>query len=148
LENYSVTVVNEFSAAHFITEISEGLHGHNFKVVVKVSGDLNENFMVLDFRDVEAALDEICEEMDHRVIVPGRSKNITIKERNENIELMLSDKRYMFPKKDVALIPIESNTTELIAYYIHSRLKEKIKINGEIKVVLTEKENYSAEFKG
>ena len=56
----------------------------------------------------------------------------------------MPDKRYVFPIKDVVLLPIESNTTELIAQYIHSRLKEKIK--GKIKVIVTEKENYSAEF--
>ena len=146
LKNYSVKVVNGFSAAHFISEISEGLHGHNFKVVVKVSGNLDEHFMVLDFRDIEAVLDEICSEMDHKIILPEKSKNIKIDRKADGIELILPDKRYVFPKKDVVLLPIESNTTELIAFYIHSRLKEKIK--GKIKVVVTEKENYSAEFAG
>ena len=145
-KNYSIEVVNNFSAAHFISEISEGLHGHNFKVVVNVSGNLNKNFMVLDFRDVEAVLDEICEEMDHKIIVPEKSRDIEIKKSGESVELILSDKRYMFPVKDVVLLPIESNTTELIAYYVHSRLNEKIK--GKIRVIVTEKENYSAEFVG
>ena len=54
--------------------------------------------------------------------------------------------RWPIPEKDIVLLPIESNTTELIAYYIHSRLKNKIK--GKIKVKVTEKENYSAEFVG
>ncbi|ODS39929.1 hypothetical protein BEH94_03665 [Candidatus Altiarchaeales archaeon WOR_SM1_SCG] len=142
MKNYSVKVVDDFSAAHFIPEITEGLHGHNFKVVVKVFGNLNENFMVLDFRDIETVLGEICSEMDHKIIVPKKSKNITLKTKEESIDLVLSDKRYRFPKKDVVLLPIESNTTELIAFYIHSRLKEKIK--GKIKVTVTEKENYSA----
>jgi 6-pyruvoyltetrahydropterin/6-carboxytetrahydropterin synthase len=147
IEDYSIKVVNDFSAAHFISEISEGLHGHNFKVIVRVFGGLGENFMVLDFRDVEAVLAEICEEMDHKIIVPEKSKDIKIMKSEDSIELKLSDKkRYVFPKKDVVLLPIESNTTELIAYYIHSRLKKKI--SGKIKVTLTEKENYSAEFVG
>lgn len=146
LKNYSIKVTGDFSAGHFISEISEGLHGHNFKVVVSVSGNLNENFMVLDFREIGALLGKICDEMDHKIIVPEKSEDIEIKKQEGNIELVLPDRRYSFPEKDVALLPIESNTTELIVYYIHSQLKKKI--NGKIKVVVTEKENYSASFVG
>jgi len=134
---YCIKVKGDFPAAHFLT--GEGIHGHNFSVEVGVYGGLNEEFMVMDFSDLKNAVDEICDELDHRVLVP--SKNAKLSE--ESIEIQ-NEPGYIFPISDVAVLPVESTTAECLAKYIHLRLKERI--NKKISVSLSEKEGCSAAY--
>ena len=82
---YHVKVKSDFSAAHFLT--GESLHGHNFSVEVKVYGKLNERLMVMDFADLKNALDNICDEMDHKVLIskynPGLESSVSIEIQKE-----------------------------------------------------------------
>ena len=137
--SYYIKVKDAFSAAHFLT--GEGLHGHNFSVEVKVYGDLNKEFMVMDFADLKNVLDNICEELDHRVLV---SKSDVKSESARSIEVQ-NGSRYVFPRSDAVMLPVESVTTESLAKYIHFRLKEKIPDKG-IHVSLSEKEGCSATY--
>jgi 6-pyruvoyltetrahydropterin/6-carboxytetrahydropterin synthase len=40
-------------------------HGHNYKVTVEVAGDLNEQGMVVDFKDLKEACMTVFDEYDH-----------------------------------------------------------------------------------
>ena len=54
---YAIVVRGGFNAAHHLpgVEICERIHGHSFQVEARVeSDDLNEQFMVKDFRDLKA----------------------------------------------------------------------------------------------
>ena len=66
---YELTVVEEFSAAHRLPG-SKGkcdrLHGHNWKVEVRVGADeLDETGMVVDFHDLKDLLRSVLEKLDH-----------------------------------------------------------------------------------
>ena len=67
---YEVTIIKSFSAAHLLSQIGgkcEELHGHNFKVEVKVAApNLNESGLLIDFRVVKKWLNEILDQMDHK----------------------------------------------------------------------------------
>ncbi len=62
----------ELAAAHFIRGHTGGcqhLHGHNYRVRVHVSAEqLDALGMVLDFADLKAAMAEVLDPFDHRVI--------------------------------------------------------------------------------
>jgi 6-pyruvoyltetrahydropterin/6-carboxytetrahydropterin synthase len=66
---FKVTVSESFSAAHALKEIGgkcENLHGHNFKVEVTVAApDLNEEGILVDFRDLKKWIGRILEDLDH-----------------------------------------------------------------------------------
>jgi 6-pyruvoyltetrahydropterin/6-carboxytetrahydropterin synthase len=66
---YTVRVEDGFAAAHFLTRYHgkcERLHGHNYKVLVTVSGaELDGGGMLVDFGILKASLRKITGELDH-----------------------------------------------------------------------------------
>jgi 6-pyruvoyltetrahydropterin/6-carboxytetrahydropterin synthase len=69
-EIFEVEVERHFSAAHRLREYGtrcENIHGHNWNVAALVRGSgLNSLGVVMDFRDLKKALDEVLDELDHR----------------------------------------------------------------------------------
>ena len=124
---YSVRVKDQrmhFSASHFLKSEGEfeNLHGHNYSLKVKLTGSLNDDGMVYDFREVKSKAINICKTLDHKVLLPGESKTIKISKSEEFIEVHVDKKRYVFPEEDCVIIPTKATTAELLAKYIHEHL--------------------------
>ncbi|MEM2046651.1 MAG: 6-carboxytetrahydropterin synthase [Candidatus Jordarchaeales archaeon] len=149
---YKITIERAdlvFSAAHFLLshEKCARLHGHNYKVRVEASSPLlNLEQMVVDFFTIRSAVKSVCEPLDHRVLVPTKAQGLKLKEDEGEICIMLSDRRYVFPRNDVALLPIEATTAEKIAEYIHHQLKRLLPTNLHLKVSVEEAEGATATF--
>jgi len=66
---FELTIHVNFEAAHYINNYSgkcSRLHGHNWKVEVNIYGtQLNELGMLIDFRDLKAAVNKIMIKLDH-----------------------------------------------------------------------------------
>jgi len=127
-----------FSATHFIVEHDkcERLHGHNYQVKVELEGSLDEKGMIMDFRLIKDIISNICDALDHRVIIPENSKLVKIAKKGKNIEINAGKKFYSFPEKDCVLIPTESTTAEHLAEFIFKQIKtelEKKKMSKRIK---------------
>ena len=140
-------IVNEskvkFSACHFLKEHYKcsRLHGHNYYVSVEISDKLDKNFFVVDFMELSKDLKSIVEPMDHYILLPTKSEEIKIKEEGESVEVNTPEKRYVFPKSDVCYLPLPATTSELLAKYIHDKLKE---IYKEKKIVVRVGESKSS----
>lgn len=69
---YELKIITQFAAAHQIRGIEGGcerLHGHNWKVEVFVSGDkLDENGLLIDFREMKDKTEALMEELDHQFL--------------------------------------------------------------------------------
>ncbi|MDD5713010.1 MAG: 6-carboxytetrahydropterin synthase [Smithellaceae bacterium] len=67
---YEVTIMKSFSAAHILKDVGgkcEDLHGHNFCVEVSVAGpELNQEDILIDFRNLKGWLDDNLALLDHR----------------------------------------------------------------------------------
>jgi len=140
----------KFSASHFLKEPFQcsKLHGHNYYVSVEVEAPLNENYFVVDFIELKEKIKIIAEALDHRVLIPKLSSDLTISETLESIEVVTrTNKRYVFPKTDVKFIPLPATTTELLAKYIHDELKE-IYSDKKITVKLEESKSSTAVYEG
>ena len=101
---FEVMVKSSFSAAHSLKEVGEKcetLHGHNFVVEVSVTSmRLNEQGVVIDFRELKSSLGEILELIDHTFL-------------NE-----------ITPFIDC------NPSSEHIARFIHEKMREKLKRRG------------------
>jgi 6-pyruvoyltetrahydropterin/6-carboxytetrahydropterin synthase len=66
---YELKVITDFAAAHQLRNFRgecEKLHGHNWRIEVVLSGDrLNEAGLLIDFKDVKTAANNILEDLDH-----------------------------------------------------------------------------------
>ena len=69
---YELSVSRQFSAAHCLRDYDGAcarLHGHNYRVVVTVAAeDLPQSGMVMDFKLLKAACDQVVEALDHRCL--------------------------------------------------------------------------------
>ena len=124
-----------FASAHFITFAGhrcEGLHGHNYRASVTIEGDLNEEaWFVFDFVELKRIMRRLCDEIDHLVLLPTQSARVTVVEEGETVSVSVDGKpRYVFPRKDCALLPIPNTTVEMIAKLLVDRLKEQLAQNG------------------
>lgn len=124
-----------FASAHFITFAGhrcEGLHGHNYRASVTIEGDLNEEaWFVFDFVELKRIMRRLCDEIDHLVLLPTRSDRVGVIEEGETVSVSVDGKpRYVFPRKDCALLPIPNTTVEMIAKLLVDRLKEQLAQNG------------------
>lgn len=77
-EMIRVTATYSFEAAHFLPKVPEGhkcrrLHGHNYRVDVSVAGGLDARGFVLDYAELDAIVQPIIDELDHRCLndIPG-----------------------------------------------------------------------------
>ena len=119
-----------FSAAHFITfngNICERLHGHNWRTAVELSGPLDENRYVFDFIALRDALQKIVNELDHRVLLPTRHRQICVQAEEREVTATFEGRRWVFPREDCVLLPVENTTAEEIAAWIGGRLRDVVK---------------------
>jgi len=132
---YRVRVTKDqlvFSAGHFITittpggEICERLHGHNWRTAVEVAGPLDENRYVFDFIALRDTLQAIVNTLDHRMLLPLQHPRIRVDAGDAEVEVRYADRRWVFPREDCVLLPIEQTTAELLAHWIGTRLLQSL----------------------
>ena len=133
-ESYEVFVAKDyfkFNAAHFqvYDGFRERLHGHNYRVSVRVEGRLGPDGYVIDFGDIKKAAREICDELDERVIVPSANDTLAIEERDGQVEISCQDgSRFSLPAGDCVLLPIAHSSAEELASYLAGRFVEGLGI--------------------
>lgn len=113
-----------FAAAHMATlgDDLEPLHGHNYSVRCRVEGDLTADRWVIDFSLLKGYVREACEQLDHRFLLQQDSTLLEIAQDGEAWSVRFGERHYRFPAADVAALPIENTTAELIARWICERV--------------------------
>jgi 6-pyruvoyltetrahydropterin/6-carboxytetrahydropterin synthase len=124
-----------FASAHFITFAGhrcEGLHGHNYRARVTVEGALNqESWFVFDFVELKKIMKRLCDEIDHLVLLPLESDRIGVHEAGDTVAVSVDGRpRYLFPRRDCALLPIPNTTVEMLAQMLTERLVRELESQG------------------
>ncbi len=135
---YRVTVEKDylvFASAHFITfegHRCEGLHGHNYRARVTVEGALNEeSWFVFDFVELKRIMRRLCDEIDHLVLLPTESTRVRLTEQGDSVAVAVDGApRYVFPRRDCALLPVPNTTVEMLARLLTERLKTALEAGG------------------
>lgn len=132
--SYRVHVTKDylvFSSAHFITfagHCCEALHGHNYRVGVTLDGDLDtEGWYLVDFSVLKQIMRQLCDEIDHRVLLPLANPKLTVAEVGDSVTVAyMGQPRYVFPHADCALLPIPNTTVEMLAQYLAGRVRAEL----------------------
>jgi 6-pyruvoyltetrahydropterin/6-carboxytetrahydropterin synthase len=124
-----------FASAHFITFAGhrcEGLHGHNYRASVTIEGRLNEeSWFVFDFVELKRIMRRLCDEIDHLVLLPLQSDRVQVREEGDDVTVAVDGRpRYVFPRRDCALLPIPNTTVEMLAEMLIDRLRAALKEAG------------------
>ncbi|MEK7275649.1 MAG: 6-carboxytetrahydropterin synthase QueD [Candidatus Desantisbacteria bacterium] len=119
---YTVMVEREFSAAHHINKYPgecQRLHGHNWRIqLIACSNTLNNLGIVVDFRDMENALDRVIHPLDHQYLnnLPEfLDKNPTSEIIAEHIYSQLT---LLFPEIPVTEVRVWETPTKYGAYRV------------------------------
>src|SRR5262245_39416573 len=135
---FSVSVSKDylvFASAHFITfegHRCEGLHGHNYRARVTVEGALDEEcWFVFDFVVLKRIMRRLCDEIDHKVLLPLENPKLQIVEDADFVRVAYEGKpRYLFPRVDCALLPVPNTTVEMLAELLANRLRHELDTMG------------------
>jgi 6-pyruvoyltetrahydropterin/6-carboxytetrahydropterin synthase len=119
-----------FSAAHFITlqdgSLCERLHGHNYRVAAEVFGPLDSSQCVIDFIAVRDTLAELTAALDHHVLLPTQSPHVRVTATAQTVEAVFRERRWVFPRGDCVLVPVENTTAEKLAEYLGRKLLDAL----------------------
>ena len=151
--DFSVSVAKDylvFSSAHFITFAGhrcEGLHGHNYRARATVEGALDqETWFVFDFVVLKRLMKELCDEIDHKVLLPLENPKIQVTEESDTVDVAVEGKpRYRFPRIDCVLLPVPNTTVEMLAELLAGRLRvrlEQMGARGLTAIALEVEENF------
>lgn len=132
---YSIKVYKQyfnFAAAHFIIfddGTREPLHGHNYHIKAEGSTPDLKDDMVFDFLQIKPIIRDVCNSLDHRLILPSDNPLLSIENCGNNYFIETSKKEnFSFPKSDVLLLPIHNVSAERLAIYIANQVNELTKI--------------------
>jgi 6-pyruvoyltetrahydropterin/6-carboxytetrahydropterin synthase len=135
MSQFSVNVSKDylvFPAAHFITYrgLCEPLHGHNYRASVTVEGELDDNHYVLDFVLLKKMMRDLIDELDHRMLLARDNTHMEITEEPGSVTVQYEERRYVFPREDVVILPIPNTTAEMIGRYLTGKLRERLAAEG------------------
>ena len=125
-----------FSAGHFVPRHKkcERMHGHVYGINAVIVGEQDEDGMILDFLEVKKTLRKFANELDHRVILPGKSDLVKV-EVGDDVQVRVGDKRYTFPTTDVVILDTPNTSAEELSKYLLKRFLEEVELNDRIKEI-------------
>lgn len=105
----------------------EPLHGHNYRVQVRGEVPALAGDMVFDFLDIKPIVREVCDSLDHKLLIPKDNKHLKIYTDKKNYVIETPDEsQFSIPQTDVLLLPILNTSAERIAVYICDEIRQKV----------------------
>lgn len=96
----------------------ERLHGHNFTIFVDL--ELRDGSMaaMIDLGVARRALDALCDAWRERTLLAAHNPHFVIIRDDDELEFTLCGARYVLPRGDVLLLPIENTSVEGLAEHV------------------------------
>ena len=119
----------KFSCAHmtvFPDGTKERLHGHNYMIAVALEMDTVELDAMIPFAPLKAALSDICAAWKERVLLAAHNTRFEIVRDDSELEFRLCGERYVLPRGDALLLPIDNITVEALAAHVAALLHARL----------------------
>jgi 6-pyruvoyltetrahydropterin/6-carboxytetrahydropterin synthase len=126
-----------FSACHFIPKHPKCgcLHGHTYAISVRLEGEQAGEF-IIDFERVKMIVNELCDRLDHRVMIAENDPRLRIEKNKEiSVEIIENKKRYVLPSEDVVFLPTASVSAEDLCKYFTAGIVRALQGVDNIKKV-------------
>lgn len=117
-----------FSAAHFIPSIEKcsRLHGHDYSVDLELEGEPKEGILI-DYGIVKSAMRALADTFDHKVLLPVSSSLSKVTCNTIECFVTYGSKQFRFPVSDVYILERPITSSEMIADYFASEMRNKLK---------------------
>jgi len=123
---------HKFSVAHmtvFADGTKERLHGHNYTVAVELEVERIELQAMIPFASIKAAVGELCAAFKERVLIAAKNPFLAILADHPELELTLCGERYVFPRGDVLLLPLDNISVEALAAHLAAELRTRLALD-------------------
>ena len=106
----------KFSCAHmtvFPGGRKERMHGHNYYISLTIELASIDFERMVDFGPLKEALADLCNEWKEHVLLATKNPYYElVSESSDEIEFRLCNRRYVLPREDVLLLPIDNLAVE------------------------------------
>jgi len=119
----------KFSCAHmtvFPDGTKERLHGHNYQLSIALDVDRVDLPAMIPFTQIKTALAEICAAWKERVFVATNNPHLVVIQDARELEFTLCGERYVLPRGDALLLPIDNISVEALAAHVAELLRAKL----------------------
>jgi 6-pyruvoyltetrahydropterin/6-carboxytetrahydropterin synthase len=120
----------KFSCAHmtvFPDGTKERLHGHNYTVALALDLARIDFASMIPFATIKRALATLTTEWKERVLLAELNPFFVLAEsRPEELEFTLCGARYVMPRADALILPIDNITVEALAAHVAELLRERL----------------------
>ena len=106
----------------------ERLHGHNYTIALAVDVERIELASMIPFAPIKAALAELCSGWKEHVLLATKNPFFVLLRDEAEIEFTLCDERYVMPRQDALLLPIDNISVEALAAHVAELLRARIAI--------------------
>lgn len=117
------------SCAHmtvFPDGTKERLHGHNYTLALALDLDRVDLPSMVAFAPLKAALGALCAAWKERVLLASHNPHFTIVRDDTELEFRLCGDRYVLPRADALLLPIDNISVEQLAAHVAALLRDQI----------------------
>lgn len=119
----------KFSCAHmtvFADGTKERLHGHNYTIAVEIEVDGVDLQSMVPFAPIKTALGELCALWKEHVLLAAKNPFFEIIRDDDDLEFKLCGERYMLPRHDALLLPIDNISVEALAAHVAELLAARL----------------------
>lgn len=120
----------KFSVAHmtvFPDGRKERMHGHNYFIELEVEVRDIRFAHIVEFAAVRTAITELCREWREVLLLAEHNPFFElVRDTDIEIEFRLCGERYVLPRADVLLLPIDNISVEALAVHVADRLFERL----------------------
>lgn len=121
----------KFSCAHmtvFPDGRKERLHGHNYFLGVEVELTDVSFASMLEFEPLKEACAELCDWWkDHLLLARDNPHFELVSDADGEIEFRLCGQRYLMPREDVLILPVDNISVEALSAHAAELVVEKLR---------------------
>jgi 6-pyruvoyltetrahydropterin/6-carboxytetrahydropterin synthase len=120
----------KFSCAHmtvFPDGTKERLHGHNYTISVEIEVDRIDLKAMVPFAPIKDVLSELCAQWKDHILLAAKNPHFEVIRDADEIEFKLCGDRYVMPRGDVLILPIDNVSVEALSAHLAVILRERIR---------------------
>ncbi len=134
----------KFSCAHmtvFADGSKERLHGHNYTIAIELEVENIELQAMLPFAPIKGALGELCAAWKEHVLLAAKNPFFELVRDDDELEFRLCGERYVMPRQDALLLPIDNISVEALAAHVAALLRDRIAAPAVLALAVTVEES-------
>ena len=120
---------HKFSCAHmtvFPDGTKERLHGHNFPEAIALDVERVDLPAMIPFHSIKSAIAQLCDEWKEHVLIAGANPRLEVLRDSDEYEIRLCGQRYVFPRGDVLVLPVDNISVEQLAHHVCETLRTRL----------------------